>query len=771
MFRRQQRTTASFVHNSPATYPSNNSARRSVVNTTTATSSSSNGSRPVPAGGTTMEEVLTPSFFQRYDALFQASSSIESAQRALQQATGKRNEVQTQLAKLQKNLQSNRYNAKEQKDRIEMVQNHWFYGTTTLQPQLWFRGGCQGKIDRARAKLVKAEQEYLPLLQQVQHVQTVQLAQLEAQVVQYQDSVTASSTAVALRTSMKERALSEYPSQQWMEWKDQVTRVTQERAVVQGQVNQLTKVSQLYNQAQTQQYQQAKTIFQSAMEHANRYRQLQQEVVPPLYDATPPLIYPINGVHPNWNNKRQGATSTAVSTMRSTGTSSKNGPGSATTIVTLQNTYHSRHNRIVAKVVLTYDSNSGKLVATNIPCPNNCGFLISPWHGTYCCGACQRGSGGGGGGPCHPVHHGHHHHGKRYPHQSHAPGHAHGGRCKRLLVSNQDGSQALVLAWNQRLKEHEQEMERQWKLCHEKLKEGHNCVQQGNALIEKALLLIPMAVQAKYAIVSTTQHMGRLQRAGAASSNPSLGLSSSSLPEKNTNKNNCNGNLLIQSIGTAMGWMEQCQSSSHAEASMFQRVKTQIQTEEISLLDQKLEGVLVCLQHEEDRLWNELRARAMIMAAPPEQPRQHAVVTATTPSSGSSCGCPSYMASPSVSMPHAATAPVIPIVTSASTPSAVPSAPPEMDHFHYHPTPDRPPAFAPQYHASPSSTSCSTTYSLTGTGASSNFSATSASSSYVRASTDTSYPVVAMADNSTPPWSSETSPIIIPMAHAVLLDS
>jgi hypothetical protein len=710
--------------------------------------SSSSSSRPATAGDNTMEVVLTPSFFQRYDALFQASSSIESAQLALRQATTKRNEVQTQLARLQKDLKSNRDNAKEQRDRIEMVQNHWFYGTTTLQPQLWLRGGCQGKIDRARAKLTKAEQEYLPLHQQVEHVQTVQLAHLEEQVAQCQDHVTASSTAVALRTSMKERALSEYPSRQWLEWKEQVTRVTQDRAVLQGQVAQLTKVSKLYHEAQSQCYQQAKTTFQTAMEHANRYRQLQQEVVLPLYDGTPPLMYPTNGAHPYWKNKKQGTTST-TSTM-STGKSSKNGPGSATTIVTLQNTYQSRHNRIVTKVVLTYDSNNGRLVSTNIPCPSNCGFLISPWHGTYCCGACQRGSGGGG-----PRHQVHHHNCKGYPHQSHAPGHAHGGRCKRLLVSKQDGSQALVTAWNQRLKEHEQEMERQWKLCHDKFKEGHNQVQQGNASIEKALLLIPIAVQEKYATVSTTQHMGRLQRTGAASSNLSLGLSSLA----NTSKSN-NVNLLIQSIGTAMGWMDQCQSSSQAEASMIKRVKTQIQTEEIQLLEQKLEGVLLCLQHEEDRLWNELRARALIMATP-EQPNRHAAAAPTTPSGGSSCGCrPSVAALASPAMSHAATAPVIPIVTLASTPSVVPSAPAENDHFHYHQAPDRPPAFAPQYHASPSSTSCSI-YSLTGTSASSS----------MRASTDTSYPDVAMAATNTYPRFSEISPVIIPMAHAVLLDS
>jgi hypothetical protein len=108
--------------------------------------------------------------------------------------------------------------------------------------------------------------------------------------------------------------------------------------------------------------------------------------------------------------------------------------------------------------------------------------------------------------------------------------------------------------------------------------------------------------------------------------------------ENSTNKKNYNVNRLMQSIGMAVGWMEQCQSYSHTKASMFQRVKTQIQTEEISLLDKKLEGVLVCLQHEEDRLWNELRARAMIMAAAPEQPRQHAAVAATKPSSGSSGG-------------------------------------------------------------------------------------------------------------------------------------
>ena len=37
--------------------------------------------------------------------------------------------------------------------KIDLLETHWFYGTTALQPQLWLKGGVQGKIARQKMKL------------------------------------------------------------------------------------------------------------------------------------------------------------------------------------------------------------------------------------------------------------------------------------------------------------------------------------------------------------------------------------------------------------------------------------------------------------------------------------------------------------------------------------------------------------------------------------------------------------------------------------------
>ena len=41
----------------------------------------------------------------------------------------------------------------EREALIRLCQSHWLYSSTVLQPQLWFRGGVQGKINRQKAKI------------------------------------------------------------------------------------------------------------------------------------------------------------------------------------------------------------------------------------------------------------------------------------------------------------------------------------------------------------------------------------------------------------------------------------------------------------------------------------------------------------------------------------------------------------------------------------------------------------------------------------------
>lgn len=143
--------------------------------------------------------VLTPEFFRLYDELWQAASSSEAAQVMLRDVSKERDETHGKLKELLHKLDTNRHFAMEQIQRIELVSTHWFYGTTLLQPQLWLRGGCQGKIARARTKLSKCDAEYPTLLRGKQQIENSSLPRLNRSVQQAQEFVSTSSTAVTTR--------------------------------------------------------------------------------------------------------------------------------------------------------------------------------------------------------------------------------------------------------------------------------------------------------------------------------------------------------------------------------------------------------------------------------------------------------------------------------------------------------------------------------------------------------------------------------------------
>ena len=96
---------------------------------------------------------MEPDFFPRYDALGAESASLDGVEASLSRASAALGKERGDLEHEKSLLLKNESYTREQKERIELVSNHWFYGTTALQPQLWLRGGAQGKIDRAKAKL------------------------------------------------------------------------------------------------------------------------------------------------------------------------------------------------------------------------------------------------------------------------------------------------------------------------------------------------------------------------------------------------------------------------------------------------------------------------------------------------------------------------------------------------------------------------------------------------------------------------------------------
>ena len=75
-------------------------------------------------------------FFAQYDALGAESTSLSSAESNLRQATAARDKCAQDLNLARKALADNEKYAQEQRERIQRVSTHWFYGSTALQPQL-----------------------------------------------------------------------------------------------------------------------------------------------------------------------------------------------------------------------------------------------------------------------------------------------------------------------------------------------------------------------------------------------------------------------------------------------------------------------------------------------------------------------------------------------------------------------------------------------------------------------------------------------------------
>ena len=110
---------------------------------------------------------MDAAFFKRFDELTAKAVLLANAPAALQAAQAAVNHAQGQLQHQRKALSKNMAFAQEQRDRIALVSSHWFFGNTALQPQLWLRGGVEGKKKRAEAKLGRAEGEHPALVQAI----------------------------------------------------------------------------------------------------------------------------------------------------------------------------------------------------------------------------------------------------------------------------------------------------------------------------------------------------------------------------------------------------------------------------------------------------------------------------------------------------------------------------------------------------------------------------------------------------------------------------
>ena len=142
----------------------------------------------------------------------ESTSNLENARHALDETKTKREKLQGRLVKLQIERREMKLFCKEQRDRIACVSYNWFYGTIIFQPQLWLRGGCKGKIERAKRKLDNTR-ENLPRIQTfIRHLEIDELPEIERQVELRLEDLEFLTTAETKRKNLEELAISQFPS-------------------------------------------------------------------------------------------------------------------------------------------------------------------------------------------------------------------------------------------------------------------------------------------------------------------------------------------------------------------------------------------------------------------------------------------------------------------------------------------------------------------------------------------------------------------------------
>lgn len=109
-----------------------------------------------------------------------------------------------------------------------------------------------------------------------------------------------------------------------------------------------------------------------------------------------------------------------------------------------------------------------RLILTNSPCPNDCGFLVT-WHGTRCCDACAADGRGG-----------------------------HGPRCDRKALGCQTGARSKLSKWKADQKKRDRDMKIALQSSNRCAEKAKKCVQTADRLGAEALRSIPPSVMERH---------------------------------------------------------------------------------------------------------------------------------------------------------------------------------------------------------------------------------------------------------------------------------
>jgi hypothetical protein len=222
-------------------------------------------------------QVLSADFFRLYDNLARVAASKPSSQYTWKQVKAQRDKVVHDRAILANEVVRNLAFTKEQEERIELVSTHWFYGTTALQPQLWFRGGCPGKIDRAKKKLQDCKEELPKLMAALENIDTNILPPIEAQEQTSHEELQIAIKAEKEWKAMRDHVVEQYPSARLLKLQEEAKSIRRKLAMSEKESQRMKLVVSHFSEANSK-YRDALRSMREAENHQKEHLKLKQRL-------------------------------------------------------------------------------------------------------------------------------------------------------------------------------------------------------------------------------------------------------------------------------------------------------------------------------------------------------------------------------------------------------------------------------------------------------------------------------------------------------------
>jgi hypothetical protein len=320
------------------------------------------------------------------------------------------------------------------------------------------RGGCHGKLSRARSKLAKAQDQDLPqLLESIKTLQNVKVPKWQLAVDEELHRFELSANAASEREVMRQRAFEEYPSPKLLQLEAEQNHQQHKLSNAQREGANLNDVLSDFFEGQTLYQRAQRSLVEDALRNNDKYETLKR--------TTLPVPKPLESLHAR-NPKSRSETQVA----------------NGTKIVVLETRSSSSSSK--GQKDLFHLNQDGSILTTNFPCPNHCGFLIT-WHETHCCNACRKS----------------HNAGAEHDHQQH------GQRCERKPIHTQQGAQQKLAVLQKQQQDHTKALTRANDACNRAFTQARKEAKQAERIVQQALNEISISIRERYANVCTNLMM------------------------------------------------------------------------------------------------------------------------------------------------------------------------------------------------------------------------------------------------------------------------